>query len=163
MPVIYHFSKNFSKSRLPPLTLLVACLSQPTAYASNSLWDMSLEELGKIRVTSLASGTATPLDKAAAIATVITAEDIEAMGARDIDEVLETVPGLALKLGQELAVLAHSLFGSNMAALIIKWILVLHWKPKPPMALKERLSLMLKQPLIITQYFRQCLVRHLPA
>ena len=94
MPVIYHFSKNFSKSRLPPLTLLVACLSQPTAYASNSLWDMSLEELGKIRVTSLASGTATPLDKAAAIATVITAEDIEAMGARDIDEVLETVPGL---------------------------------------------------------------------
>jgi hypothetical protein len=42
---------------------------------------MSLEELGKIRVTSLASGTATPLDKAAAIATVITAEDIEAMGA----------------------------------------------------------------------------------
>jgi outer membrane receptor for ferrienterochelin and colicin len=94
MSSIYHSYKNFSKIHLPQLSLLIACLSQSTAYASNSLWDMSLEELGKIRVTSLASGTATPLDKAAAIATVITSEDIEAMGARDIDEVLETVPGL---------------------------------------------------------------------
>ena len=94
MSSIYHSSKKFSKAHLQPLSLLIACLSQSTAYANNSLWDMSLEELGKIRVTSLASGTQTPLDKAAAIATVISAEDIEAMGARDIDEVLETVPGL---------------------------------------------------------------------
>ena len=72
----------------------ISLLSTHHSYADNSLWDMSLEELGKIRLTTLASGTATPLDKAAAIATVITAEDIEAMGANDIDEVLETVPGL---------------------------------------------------------------------
>ncbi|MBH1970591.1 MAG: TonB-dependent receptor [Moraxellaceae bacterium] len=64
------------------------------AMASGDLWDMSLDELGKIRVTSIASGTQTPLDKAAAIATVITADDIAAMGATSIDQVLETVPGL---------------------------------------------------------------------
>ncbi len=58
------------------------------------LWELSPEELGQIRVTSIASGTPTPLDKAAAIATVITAEDIERMGATDLDHVLETVPGL---------------------------------------------------------------------
>lgn len=76
--------------------LILASLLQPNfAWANDdSLWDMSLEELGQIRVTSLASGTATPLDKAAAVATVITEEDIYAMGATDIDQVLETIPGL---------------------------------------------------------------------
>ena len=34
-----------------------------------------------VRITAIASGTDTPLDKAAAIATVITADDIAAMGA----------------------------------------------------------------------------------
>jgi iron complex outermembrane receptor protein len=76
--------------------LILASLLQPNfAWANDdSLWDMSLEELGQILVTSLASGTATPLDKAAAVATVITEEDIYAMGATDIDQVLETIPGL---------------------------------------------------------------------
>ena len=46
---------------------------------SGDLWDMSLDDLGKIRVTSIASGTQTPLDKAAAIATVITEDDIDRM------------------------------------------------------------------------------------
>jgi len=82
------------KTLLHPLVVAMGTLSMSSHAADTGLWDMSLEELGKIRLTTLASGTATPLDKAAAIATVITAEDIEAMGANDIDEVLETVPGL---------------------------------------------------------------------
>ncbi|WP_282104168.1 TonB-dependent receptor plug domain-containing protein [Marinobacter alexandrii] len=57
-------------------------------------WDISLEELGQIRVVSIASGSATPLDKAAAITSVISAEDIAAMGATELDQILETVPGL---------------------------------------------------------------------
>lgn len=80
------------------LTMPFVLLSflQPNFALANdeSLWEMSLEELGQIRVTTLATGTATPLDKAAAVATVITEEDILAMGARDIEEVLETVPGM---------------------------------------------------------------------
>ena len=62
--------------------------------ADESLWDIPLEELGQIRVVSIASGTETPLDKAAAITSVINATDIAAMGATDLDQVLETVPGL---------------------------------------------------------------------
>ncbi len=87
---------TFTKVQTLSAPFILASLLQPNfAFADDeSLWDMSLEELGQIRVTTLATGTATPLDKAAAVATVITEEDIIAMGARDIEEVLETVPGM---------------------------------------------------------------------
>lgn len=42
----------------------------------------------------LATGTKKQISKAPAVATVITADDIEKLGATDIDDVLETVPGL---------------------------------------------------------------------
>lgn len=45
-------------------------------------------------LVSIASGYKQPLFKAPSVATVITAEDIKVMGATDLDEVLETVPGL---------------------------------------------------------------------
>jgi iron complex outermembrane receptor protein len=65
-----------------------------TFGSEDSLWEIDPEQLAQIRVTSLATGTETPLDKAAAVATVITEADILAMGATDLDEILETVPGL---------------------------------------------------------------------
>ncbi|WP_374562923.1 TonB-dependent receptor plug domain-containing protein [Ideonella sp.] len=43
---------------------------------------------------SIATGSRVPVARAPSIATVITAEDIVASGAIDLDEVLETVPGL---------------------------------------------------------------------
>ena len=43
---------------------------------------------------SLVTGSKQPLRRAPAVATVITADDIAASGATDLDEVLETVPGL---------------------------------------------------------------------
>lgn len=43
---------------------------------------------------SLVTGNRQPLRRAPAVATVITAQDIAAMGATDLDEVLETVPGI---------------------------------------------------------------------
>ncbi|MGM9489920.1 TonB-dependent receptor plug domain-containing protein [Ideonella sp. YS5] len=43
---------------------------------------------------SIATGSRVPVARAPSVATVITAEDIRAMGAIDLDEVLETVPGL---------------------------------------------------------------------
>ena len=43
---------------------------------------------------SLATGARQPLRRAPAVATVITADDIAAMGATDLDQVLETVAGL---------------------------------------------------------------------
>lgn len=43
---------------------------------------------------SIATGSQQLVRRAPAVATVITAEDIVALGARDLDEVLETVPGV---------------------------------------------------------------------
>jgi len=62
--------------------------------AANNLWDLSLEELGNIEVTNLATGSPTPLNRAAAITTVITSNDLINIGARSIDDALATVPGL---------------------------------------------------------------------
>ena len=49
---------------------------------------------GDKSMVSIATGSAQPLRRAPSVATVITAEDIQALGAFDLDEVLETVPGL---------------------------------------------------------------------
>lgn len=49
---------------------------------------------GDQRNVTLATGTKQPLRRAPSVATVITAEAIAAMGATDLDEVLETVAGL---------------------------------------------------------------------
>lgn len=81
-------------SGCPALPLLLSLSASFPAMASDDLWDIPLEELGQIRVVSIASGSDTPLDKAAAITSVVTAEDIENMGARDLEEVLQSLPGI---------------------------------------------------------------------
>jgi iron complex outermembrane receptor protein len=43
---------------------------------------------------SIATGSKQPLRRAPAVATVVTAQEIAAMGATDLDDVLETVPGI---------------------------------------------------------------------
>lgn len=48
---------------------------------------------------SIATGSQQPLQRAPAVATVVTAEDIAAMGATDLDQVLETVPGIHVSRG----------------------------------------------------------------
>ncbi|HLA35844.1 MAG TPA: TonB-dependent receptor [Rhodocyclaceae bacterium] len=84
--------KNY---RYRVLVLAMAALQQ-----SSPLWALSPdeEELALIYsdkfIVSIAAGSAQPLRRAPAVATVITAEDIAAMGATNIDEVLETVPGM---------------------------------------------------------------------
>ncbi|MDP2786146.1 MAG: TonB-dependent receptor, partial [Sulfurimicrobium sp.] len=55
--------------------------------------DLALAYGDKSFVT-IASGVRQPVARAPSVATVITAEEIEAIGAADLDEVLETVPGL---------------------------------------------------------------------
>lgn len=53
-----------------------------------------LQMYGGQEMISVATGAKQPIGKAPAVASVITAEDIKAIGATDIDEALETVPGL---------------------------------------------------------------------
>jgi outer membrane receptor for ferrienterochelin and colicin len=63
-----------------------------------------LQIYGDEEMISIATGGRRPIAKAPAVATVITAEDIKAIGATDLDEVLETVPGLHV---------ARNFFGYN--------------------------------------------------
>jgi outer membrane receptor for ferrienterochelin and colicins len=65
--------------------------------SSGDFYNLSLAELGQVEI-SIATGNSTPLDRAPATATVISASEIQAMGARNLNEVLETVPGLHVSL-----------------------------------------------------------------
>jgi outer membrane receptor for ferrienterochelin and colicins len=70
-------------------------LCSPLAWAAPTDDEAELAQAyGDKSVVSIATGSAQPLRRAPSVATVITAEDIQAMGAADLDEVLETVPGL---------------------------------------------------------------------
>ena len=87
-----------------PLLALVLSLRAGSAYAetgelssSGNFYNLSLAELGQVEI-SIATGNSTPLDRAPATATVISAIEIRAMGARNLNEVLETVPGLHVSL-----------------------------------------------------------------
>ncbi len=85
-------------SGLLPLLVSAAALAQSTDETTpNDIYNLSLAELGQVEI-SIATGNSTPLDKAPATASVIYAAEIEAMGARSLNEVLETVPGLHVSL-----------------------------------------------------------------
>ena len=83
--------------RLRPV-LSLALVSAVTA--SLGAWSQSADEAtlaefyGSAEMVSIATGNAQPLRQSPAIASVITAEDIAAIGATELNEVLETVPGL---------------------------------------------------------------------
>ena len=83
------------KKRLlkPGLWLTLISQAANADKSMNDLLDMSPAELANISVT-IASGTSKPIAQSAAVTSVITAEQIAAMGATDLHEVLETVPGM---------------------------------------------------------------------
>jgi len=67
------------------------------AFSEPQISDPDLDGLaiyGDEDFISIATGISQPIAKAPAVASVITALDIKRLGATDIDQVLETVPGL---------------------------------------------------------------------
>jgi iron complex outermembrane receptor protein len=64
------------------------------AYAQDSEEADLARLYGDRSIVSIATGTVQSLQRAPAVASVITAEDIASMGAQNLDEVLESVPGL---------------------------------------------------------------------
>lgn len=72
----------------------VSGLETPNDLNVNDLLSLSLEDLLDIKIVTIATGKQQSQIEAPAITTVITAADIEAMGATDLDEILESVPGL---------------------------------------------------------------------
>ena len=87
----------------PLLAMLLALLSSAIGQAAPLSQKMDLaqaeeQELamayGDKSFVTIATGSRQPIARAPSVATVITSEDISAIGAADLDEVLETVPGL---------------------------------------------------------------------
>ena len=69
--------------------------AEPLLVAYN---DGLAELYGDEEFVSIATGSKKPITRAPAVASVITAEDIRAMGATTLDQALETVPGLHVSL-----------------------------------------------------------------
>lgn len=81
--------------RIAFMMILLVAGMRVVAEASDQLDEEALLGFyGDEEMISIATGNYVPISKAPAVATVITAEDIRAIGATDLDEVLETVPGL---------------------------------------------------------------------
>jgi iron complex outermembrane receptor protein len=79
--------------------LLVLVLSMPgKAYKEIGGEEDLVSAYGDEEIISLATGRSQPVSRAPAVATVITAKDIEDMGATNLDQVLETVPGFHVSL-----------------------------------------------------------------
>ena len=87
-------------------TLTLSCqLAVAQAATSETLLQLNgdgMEELyGSEEFVSIATGSRKPAYKAPAVASVITARQIEAMGATTLDEVLERVPGLHVSISTQ--------------------------------------------------------------
>ena len=82
------------RMRLSPLLLGLLALHTASVAAQDSAEEELLLFYGDRSTVSIATGAPRPLSRVPSVATVITAEEIAAMGATDLDEVLETVPGL---------------------------------------------------------------------
>ncbi len=90
-PNIHYLTPYRYKLSLSVIFLLLA----PYAFAQEfDDEDELLSLYGDEETISIATGTKQPLSQAPAVASVITSETIAAMGATDIDDILETVPGL---------------------------------------------------------------------
>ncbi len=76
-------------------TVITACIASLCFSAvSQELDELSIEELFDVKVMELASGVKQQVNKAPAVVSVITAEEIKAYGATSLFEALEIVPGL---------------------------------------------------------------------
>jgi len=76
------------------LWLFAILIYSTHSLADETLAELSLEELTKVRVTSIATGNPKSTREAPAIASIITARDIQAMGATTFEEALIAIPGL---------------------------------------------------------------------
>lgn len=80
--------------RVATLAFLALLFSQECQAQGSTDEEDLAQVYGDKSVVSTATGTPQPVARAPAIATVLTAADIEALGARDLDDILAQVPGL---------------------------------------------------------------------
>jgi outer membrane receptor for ferrienterochelin and colicins len=80
-------------SKLRPIALLTVLVISPQLFGQSEEDELELA-YGDDSFISIATGRSKLITKAPAVASIITAKQIERSGARTIDEVLESVPGL---------------------------------------------------------------------
>ncbi|MCP4700411.1 MAG: TonB-dependent receptor plug domain-containing protein, partial [Gammaproteobacteria bacterium] len=68
--------------------------AQPVEAETEDLLELSFADLLAVDVVTIATGTKQSVARASSVASVITAEDIKAMGAVTVTETLEATPGL---------------------------------------------------------------------
>ena len=89
--------RNYTLPIKSLITVYVLYVCAAEAEEIDDFFSMSPAELANISV-SIATGTAKPAYQSAAVTTVITAEQIKTMGATELHQVLETVPGLHVSI-----------------------------------------------------------------
>jgi len=75
------------------LALFHASLIANDDAVMDSLWNLTLEELLQVKVTSVASNQASSIREQPAVVSIISAKDIQQAGARDLIDVLRLIPG----------------------------------------------------------------------
>lgn len=88
------------------LLSLLLCAAGGVAAEVDEGERMMLDLFGDETLISIATGTPVPISKAPAVASVITAAQIKAMGATTLQEVLEQVPGLHVSSATQASVLS---------------------------------------------------------
>lgn len=84
-----------NRSIMRSFVILLTVIWGASAHAAPQTEEEELAlAYGDKSFVSIASGVRQPIARAPSVASVVTAEDIAAIGAADLDEVLETVPGL---------------------------------------------------------------------
>lgn len=87
--------KKFAFSLFILIILSKIGFSQADSTSLDSLWNMSLEELMNIEVAVTSTNQKFKVKEAPAVVTVITKEEIENMGARDLIDILRNIPGFS--------------------------------------------------------------------
>jgi iron complex outermembrane receptor protein len=87
-------------SLLTALLLFVVCLDIFPQIADSSIfaiYSMDLEELMNTKVT-IATKSVKPVSETPSVVSVITSGDIEKMGARQLEDILQTIPGFEMNM-----------------------------------------------------------------
>lgn len=94
------------------LVYSVTAVAAETQESLHKYFEMSPLELSTIPV-SIASGTPKTVSQSAAITSVVSAEQIKAMGATELHEVLETIPGMHAGLQTQTSDYKYAVRGMN--------------------------------------------------
>lgn len=110
-----HFKGTWcgSAKQLALMLSALGLVSLP-ALAQSSDEDELAMSYGDKSFVSIATGSRVPVTRAPAVATVITTEDIAAIGATDLDDILETVPGLHVSRETQLYAPVYVIRGINI-------------------------------------------------